>query len=170
MMLQQIKSRYDNSVLFECEAKSIKECLVESLSKKADLSGADFYGANLSGANLRGADLRDANLRGADLRGANLRGADFYDANLRGANLRGANLRGEILTKAPISILNLTRDTLITEGYMTIGCQRHTHAEWEAFTDEAISNMESRASEFWKANREWLLGACKAHAVSKEQA
>ena len=155
MMLQQIKSRYDNSVLFECEAKSIKECLVESLSKKADLRGADFYGANLSGANLRGADLRDANLRGA---------------NLSDANLRGADLRGEILTKAPISILNLTWDTLITEGYMTIGCQRHTHAEWEAFTDEAISNMESRASEFWKANRDWLLSACKAYAVSKEQA
>ena len=132
-MLQQIKSRYDGSVLFECEADSIKECLVESVSKKA-----------------------------------NLRGADFYDANLRGANLRGANLRGEILTKAPISILNLTWDTLITEGYMTIGCQRHTHAEWEAFTDEAISNMESRASEFWKANRDWLLSACKAHSESKE--
>ena len=51
---------------------------------------------------------------------------------------------------------------------MTIGCQRHTHAEWEAFTDEAISNMESRASEFWKANRDWLLSACKAHSESKE--
>ena len=147
-MLQQIKSRYDGSVLFECEADSIKECLVESVSKKANLRGADFYDANLRCANLRGADLRDA--------------------NLRGANLRGADLRGEILTKAPISILNLTWDTLITEGYMTIGCQRHTHAEWEAFTDEAISNMESRASEFWKANRDWLLSACKAHSESKE--
>ena len=127
------------------------------------MRGADFYDANLRCANLRGAYLNDANLRDA-----NLRGADFYDANLRGANLRGANLRGEILTKAPISILNLTWDTLITEGYMTIGCQRHTHAEWEAFTDEAISNMESRASEFWKANRDWLLSACKAHSESKE--
>jgi uncharacterized protein YjbI with pentapeptide repeats len=144
-MLQQIKSRFNNSVLFECEANSIKECLVEAVSKNANLFGAKLHGADLSGADLSGADLRDANLFGADL-------------------------RGEILTKTPISILNLTWDILITEGYMRIGCQRHTHAEWEAFTDEAIADMESRASEFWKANREWLLAACKAHAIPKEQA
>ena len=191
-MLQQIKSRYDGSVLFECEADSIKECLVESVSKKSYLSeaylrGADFSGANLSGAYLRDAnlsganlsgaylrdaDLSDANLNGADLRDANLSGANLSGANLRGANLSdanlsGADLRGEILTKAPISIINLTWDILITEGYMTIGCQRHTHAEWEAFDDEAVAKMESRASEFWKANREWLLSACKAHVESK---
>jgi uncharacterized protein YjbI with pentapeptide repeats len=143
-MLQQIKSKFDNSILFECEANSIKECLVVAVSKNAD--------------------LRSANLRDADLRSANLR-----DADLRGADLHGADLHGEILTKTPISILNLTWDILITEGYMRIGCQRHTHAEWEAFTDEAIADMESRASEFWKANREWLLAACKAHAIPKEQ-
>ena len=156
-MLQQIKSRYDGSVLFECEADSIKECLVESVSKKSYLRGA-----NLSDANFSGADLRDANLSGANLSGAYLRDADLSDANLS-----GADLRGEILTKAPISIINLTWDILITEGYMTIGCQRHTHAEWEAFDDEAVAKMESRVSEFWKANREWLLSACKAHVESK---
>jgi uncharacterized protein YjbI with pentapeptide repeats len=138
-MLQQIKSRYDNSVLFECKAESIKECLVKAVSNGADLSDA-----NLSDAYLRGADLS-------------------------GANLRDANLRGEILTKAPISILNLTWDILITENYMRIGCQRHTHAEWEAFSDNKIKNMERRAGEFWKANRDWLLGACKSHRLSAEE-
>ena len=175
MMLQQIKSRYDNSVLFECEAKSIKECLVEAVSKNFNLRGANLRGANLSDAYLRSAYLSSANLRGAnlssaDLSGANLSSAYLSSANLRGANLSGANLSGEILTKPPISILNLTWDILITDGYMKIGCQRHTHAEWEAFDDEAISDMESRASEFWKANRDWLLGACKAYSESKEQA
>jgi uncharacterized protein YjbI with pentapeptide repeats len=89
-------------------------------------------------------------------------------AYLIDANLSGADLRGEILKKTPISILNLTWDVLITTEYLTIGCQRCTHAEWEAFTDAEIAKMESRASEFWKVNKEWLLGACKAHRSKKQ--
>ena len=151
--MMQIKSRFDGSVVFECEASNIKECLEEAVTQ----------GANLIGANLNGANLSDANLRGANLSDANLRGANLIDANLSGANLRGAYLRGEVLTKAPISILNLTWDILITENYMQIGCQRHSHAEWADFTDQEISNMEYRAGEFWKVNKDWLLVACKAH-------
>ena len=120
--------------------------------------GADLYGANLYGADLGGADLRGANLYGADLYGANLYGAD-----LRGADLRGANLYGEKLAIAPISIINLYWDVLITESYMKIGCKRYRHEEWKAFDDVEISAMDSKASEFWKANKTWLLSACKAH-------
>ena len=194
----QIKSRYDDSFLFECEAESIKECVESAVSNDDNLSGADLRYADLRGADLRYADLRGAYLRGADLRGASLIGADLSDADLsganlsdaylrgadlrgadlsdadlsgaylrgaylRGADLRGAYLRGEILTKAPISILNLTWDILITDNYMRIGCQRHTHDEWANFNDLQIHNMESRAIEFWTSNRDWLLAACKAH-------
>ena len=178
-MKQKILSRYDNSVLFECEAESVKECVEQAVSQKANLRDANLRDANLSDAYLIGADLSRANLIGADLsranlsdaylRGANLsdaylRGANLIGANLRDANLSGANLSGEILTKPPISILNLTWDILITENYMRIGCQRHTHSEWGAFGDNEIKEMESRASGFWEANRDWLLAACKSHA------
>ena len=134
----------------------------------ADLNGADLHGADLGGANLRGADLRDADLRDADLRDAYLRGADLRDADLcgaylRGAYLRGADLYGKKIVIAPISILNLTWDILISESYLVIGCQRHTHDEWKAFTKDEIKKMESRASNFWTANKSWLLSACKAH-------
>ena len=163
-MLQQIKNRYDNSVLFECEAESIKECLINANLSYANLRDANLIGANLDGANLRGANLSYANLDGANLSYANL----SY-ANLRYANLRDADLDGEILTKTPISILNLTWDILITDGYMKIGCQRHTHEKWETFNDDEIKKMESRASDFWKVNRDWLLGACKSHARKKDE-
>ena len=83
----QIKSRFTDSVLFECDKNSMKLAVEFALEQKADL-----YGADLRGADLRGADLRDANLRGADLRGANLYGADLCGANLRGAHLRGAKI------------------------------------------------------------------------------
>ena len=46
-----IKNIYD-AVIFASTALSIKDALIEAVSKKADL-----YGANLGGADLRGADL-----------------------------------------------------------------------------------------------------------------
>ena len=126
--------------------------------EKATNDGADLRGADLSGADLRGADLRGADLSGTDLSGANLN-----DADLSGADLRGADLSGEKLTKAPISILNLTWPILITEKYLRIGCQLHTHAEWAAFSDAEISTMENRALEFWQKWKAPLLAMCAAH-------
>jgi uncharacterized protein YjbI with pentapeptide repeats len=151
----------------------MKDAVCEAVKSGADLSGAYLYGADLRGAYLSGADLsgaylRGANLRGADLSGADLRGAYSYGADLRGANLsgaylRGANLSGEKLAIAPLFISGLFWDVTITESFLTIGCQRHKHMEWSKFTDDEISEMESRAIGFWKVNKSWLLSACKAH-------
>ena len=85
-------------------------------------------------------------------------------ANLAGADLAGAYLDGEVLTKAPLSLLNMTWPVLVTEGYMRIGCQRHTHAEWEGFEAEEIERMESRAANFWSQWRDVLLAMCKRHS------
>jgi len=138
----------------------------------ADLGGANLGGADLGGADLRGADLGGAyldgaDLGGADLRGANLGGADLGGADLRGANLGGADLDGEKLTRAPISILNLRWDVLITEGYMRIGCRRYTHQEWNDFDEAAIRAMDSHAFDFWKQWRGPLLMMCQKHAEGK---
>ena len=106
------------------------------------------------------ADLSGANLSGADLSGADLRGADLRGADLRGAYLRGAYLRGEKLKTSPVFISGLTWEIVITNSYMTIGCQRHTHENWTAFDDSTISKMEKRALEFWKKHKEILLVLC----------
>ena len=76
----------------------------------ANLSGADLSGANLRGANLSGADLSEADLSGADLSGADLRRAygsfsTFYAGRNHG---------------------------IATCSHISIGCERHTHAEWRA--------------------------------------
>lgn len=175
----EIKHRQTNDVLHTVEADTLRNANLSGVTLSganlmgADLRGAnlrdtDLYGANLhgvdfSGADLRGAIFRKANLYGAKLHDTDLYGVDFSGANLIGADLQGAKLSGEVLKKPPISILNLRWDVLITTEYLTIGCHRHTHEVWEAFTDDEIAKMESRASEFWKVNKEWLLGACKAH-------
>ena len=106
-MKHQIKHRYTDAVLFECDVPedvqasgiAARYTLEKAVKDHADLigaylSGADLRGANLSGANLSGADLRGADLIGADLIGANLSGADLIGAELIGAYLSGANLSG----------------------------------------------------------------------------
>jgi len=140
----EIKHRFTNDILFSFEGESLKYAVVEAVSKKANLYCADLYGANLRVADLRG-------------------------ANLRGANLRVANLRGEKLKLAPISILNLRWDILITDNYLTIGCQRHKHEAWHLFSDDEIQDMESGASEFWNENKTWLLALCAIHHEKSEK-
>ena len=177
-MIIEIKHRFTESVLCKFEAESLKDCVQQAVKNGANLYGADLRGANLYGADLYGANLRGANLYGAnlyganlyganlygaDLYGANLRGANLYGADLRGANLYGANLYGEKIAIAPILIGGLIWSICISESYLEIGCQRHTHDKWENFDDETIQEMESRASEFWKQNKSWLLAACEAH-------
>ena len=93
-----IKNVYD-AIIFTSAALTLKDALIEAVSKKANLCGANLGGADLGGADLCGADLCGANLRGADLHGANLGGAnlggaDLHEANLGGADLGGANLCG----------------------------------------------------------------------------
>src|SRR5580700_10227738 len=103
-----ILNRWTNAVIFESPCSTMRETVVEAVSKKSDLRGA-----NLRGANLREADLRGADLIGADLIGADLIGADLIGANLRGANLRGANLRGANLREADLSGADLIGADLI---------------------------------------------------------
>ena len=55
----EIKSIW-GSLLFSCEANSLKEALVGAVKGKTNLYGANLRGANLGGANLRGANLGGA--------------------------------------------------------------------------------------------------------------
>ena len=50
----QIKSRLNGSILFECEATSIKLALEIAIKSGADLSGANLFKADLSRTNLYG--------------------------------------------------------------------------------------------------------------------
>ena len=91
---------------------------------------------------------------------ANLEGANLEGAYLRNADLEGASIDGEKVTHQPVLIVSLHWFVLITDGYMRIGCQRHTHAEWRAFTDKQIHKMDIHALAFWTQYKTMLLGIC----------
>ena len=91
-------------------------------------------------------------------------GANLDGANLTGVYLTGANLDGEILTKAPISLMNLRWPVLITAQFMRIGCKRYSHTEWKNFTNEEISAMDYRALDLWSMFKVPLIALCDLHA------
>ena len=107
-MKHQIKHRYTDAVLYECDVPNDVQAsgmATHYTLERAAKDCANLTGANLRGAFLRGANLDCANLTGAFLTGANLRGANLdcaflAGANLTGANLTGANLRGAFLRGA----------------------------------------------------------------------
>ena len=149
----QIKNCFDFSVIFECEADSMK--LAVELAIKS--------GANLSMANLSGADLYGANLSVANLSGANLSRADLSGANLSGSYLYGANLYGEKIDKIPIQLSGLKWWINITKKHIQTGCQVHEAEKWFKFKDSEIEKMHSEALVFWKANKKLIKQAWLHH-------
>ncbi|QUE81292.1 pentapeptide repeat-containing protein [Rhizobium rhizogenes] len=138
----EIKSRWDNTVLYTAEVEAdentpnsilLRLAVLAALEAEADLSSADLRSANLSSANLRYADLSSANLRYADLssadlryanlRYANLRYADLSSANLSSADLRYANLSSANLRYADLSSANLR--SFKADLWMTLTQNRH---------------------------------------------
>ena len=168
-----IKNNY-GGIIFTSAALTIKDALVEAVSKRVSLRCADLGDANLGGAHLRcadlsGADLRDANLRGADLRYANLSGADLRFADLRDANLGGADL-GEKKVQSMRVFTGLYPyqiwAVLFQDGtcWVRMGCLFKSLEQWETeggirqsnlneFPDDASDRCEERiaAFEFAKA-------------------
>ncbi len=102
MKIHQIKNRFTGAVLFECEAKSIKDAVENAVEDGASLVGASLVRASLVRANLVRASLDGASLDGANLDGASLYGASLVGASLVRASLDGASLDGASLVRASL--------------------------------------------------------------------
>ena len=176
MAKHQIKHRWNDSVLFECDVPDDMEsglrtryALERAVESRAYLSGANLSDANLSGAYLSGAYLSDANLSGANLSGAYLSGAYLSGANLSDANLSGAYLSGAkwrdgiVINKAPIQLFGLHWRVTILDEHMQIGCELHKLSDWAEYDDKRIARMDGRdALRFWRAHKDVLLGLAKS--------
>ncbi len=177
MATQQIKHRYTDAVLFECEVTDEQQArgiAMRVALEKAVEAGANLAGATLAGAYLAGAALADANLEGANLAGATLAGANLAGANLAGATLAGAKWRGGItISRAPLQISGLHWMVYILDDHMQIGCELHSLAEWREFDDARICAMDGReALRFWRAHKDALLmlAASDGRGVVKAEA
>jgi hypothetical protein len=98
----EIKNRFDQSVIFACEATNMRETVLQAVGLKVSLCAADLRYSYLSSADLRSADLRYSDLRSAYLRYSYLRSADLRSADLRYSDLRSADLRSADLRYAKV--------------------------------------------------------------------
>ncbi len=48
MSLIQIKNRWTDKVIYECECKTIRECVEKAIEEGADLRSANLWGTNLN--------------------------------------------------------------------------------------------------------------------------
>ena len=79
--------------------------------------------------------------------------ADFSAPNL-------TSVEGETITGYKY-LRNLLWPVLITDGFIRIGCQRHSKAAWAGFTDEQIEDMDTNALKFWVKHKANLLDQYK---------
>ena len=151
MAKHQIKHRWNDSVLFECD---VPDNMESGLRTRHALEKAVDAGVNLSCANLSAAYLSYANLSGA-----NLSGAYLYGANLSGAKWRD----GVVINKAPIQLFGLHWRVTILDEHMQIGCELHKLTDWEEYDDKRIAEMDGRAAlRFWRKHKDVLLGLAKS--------
>ena len=181
----EIKHRDTDAVLYSHETTAerqasglaMRDALETAVSARANLAGAyladaNLAGANLAGAYLAGAYLAGAYLAGANLAGANLAGANLADANLARAYLAGAKWRdGITLTRAPLQLSGLHYFVHILDAHMQIGCELHTLADWAAFDDARIVQMDGKtALKFWRAHKDALLALAESDGRGVEVA
>ena len=145
MAKHQIKHRWSDSVLFECD---VPDDMASGLRTRYVLEKAVEADAYLAGANLAGANLAGANLAGANLAGANLAGAKWRE--------------GVVINKAPIQLFGLHWRVTILDEHMQIGCELHKLSDWAQYDDKRIAEMDGReALRFWRAHKDALLGLAK---------
>ena len=177
MTKHQIKHRFTDAVLFECDVPDdmtselhTRFVLEKAVESDAVLRYADLSDANLGGANLIGANLGGANLSGANLSDANLGYAYLRYADLSGANLSDAKWRnGIVISKAPLQLYGLNWMVTVLDEHIQIGCQLHKTTEWAGFSDAAIAEMDGRnALRFWRTNKAAILALAAAHQTQEE--
>ena len=117
----QIKHRFTDAVLFECEAP---EGMSRGLQMRHAVERAVLAGANLAGANLAGAYLDRAYLSGANLAGANLAGA-YLDGGVTLVGDRPIFQVGPIGSRCAFFTAYITSDGLRFDA----GCQRQITRE-----------------------------------------
>ena len=96
----QIRNRWTGAVIFEDKSPTLRETVLNAISKGASLDGASLNDASLDGASLNRASLNDASLNDASLDGASLNDASLNRASLNRASLNGASLNDASLDGA----------------------------------------------------------------------
>lgn len=53
-----------------------------------------------------------------------------------------------------------------TDKHLTIGCQRHTIAEWQAFNDDEIDGMDELALAWWAKHKDTIMSTITSNPAT----
>lgn len=163
----EIKSWITGEVLFSHEQEDNTTAITLAASVKA---GIKLVGADLSNSDFSKVEIRGAICINSSFVGSRFDGSRFVGSRFVGSSFDGSRFDDEQITKPPISLLNTGWPVLITQAFMRIGCQRHSHESWRGFSDNEINDMDSKALDFWKKWGPHLLALCAAHAEDVQPA
>ena len=131
------------------------------------IRGGTILGGNIWGGNIWGGTIDGGNIRGGTILGGTILGGNIWGGNIRGGTIRGGTIDGGTIrdgtttSKDPIFISGLPYSVTVTDAHILIGCALHTIAEWRAFNDRRILEMDGKdVLDFWRTNRDLILGLC----------
>jgi hypothetical protein len=85
------------------------------------------------------------------------------------SSVDNSSVNNSTVTISTISLSGLKYSITITDSKMQIGCQQHSFADWESFTDSEIESMDDEALEFWRESKTLLMILCTNHAKKVNQ-
>lgn len=99
-------------ILYECDVKTLKECVEQAVKSGVCLDNADFKDADLESVDLKGVSLQWTNFEGANLSLSDLKGCNLSNTNLINTNCYGVNLNGAILRNSRIKSVNFSNASM----------------------------------------------------------
>jgi len=93
-----------------------------------------------------------------------------YNSIVYNSSVENSFMYESIATINTMSISGQIWDITFTDDKIKIGCQNHTHEEWQSFTDDEISKMHNDALSWWNKWKGIIIGMSSIHRQKVENA
>jgi hypothetical protein len=160
-------ARFDHCLLENCEfedmtwgifnATDFIKCSFNKLTL-VDFIACRLYNCDLSTAVFKDVNMNTVELSNCNMAGVDLTGIHFYQPQSVNDWLK--------------TIDNLPAwRVCYTDKHLTIGCQRHTIAEWQSFSYEQIHLMSARyAIEWWAKYKDTIMSTITSNPTTSTSA
>jgi len=129
-----------------------------------DMSYGDYRGSNFSRCSAKRTKFTGSNLRGCNTVKMLIDGESLIGVDTRMVNLKGSIIDGEEVKKQPIVINGLPWFVLITDNYMRLGCERHTHQDWKNMKIKDMEKIGEIAVYIFQKYSSLLFTLCDLHS------
>ena len=155
-------ARFDHCVLEDCKF----EDMTFGIFNATDLTNCSFKKLTL--IDFIACRLYNCDLSTAVFKDVKMSIVELLDCNMTGVDLTGIHFYRTQVDNDWLKIIDDLRHWLVcyTDKHLTIGCQRHTIAEWQAFDDWYIDSMDERALAWWINNKDTIMSTITSNPAT----